>query len=94
MYTPVDVPRFARMISTFSVGLTSVVNPMVYWVRSKTFHDALRGIFGKKDLALQDSGRINASDWNSLDPSGLASRNSSSVNRKRASTLNFEDTNL
>ena len=94
MYTPVDVPRFARMISTFSVGLTSVVNPMVYWVRSKTFHDALRGIFGKKDLALQDSGRINASDWNSLDPSGLASRNSGSVNRKRASTLNFEDTNL
>lgn len=47
MFTPLHVPRFARMLSTFSVGLTSVVNPIVYWVRSKAFRQALIGLFRK-----------------------------------------------
>lgn len=49
MFTSLDVPRFARMLSTFSVGLASVVNPIVYWVRSKAFREALIGIFRKNN---------------------------------------------
>lgn len=57
VFIPVKVPRFARMLSTFSVALTSVVNPIVYWVRSKTFRDALKGLFVRKTLAVQQSSR-------------------------------------
>lgn len=49
MFSPLHVPRFARMLSTFSVGLTSVVNPIVYWVRSKAFRQALIGLFRKSN---------------------------------------------
>ena len=86
MYTTIDVPRFARMLSTFSVGLTAVVNPMVYWIRSKTFRDALKGLFRKSDSARQDSARVEASDNNSLELYS-AGKKLSRINRKRASTL-------
>ena len=55
MFIPVKIPRFARMFSTFSVALASVVNPIVYWVRSKTFRDALKGLFVKNTSAVQQS---------------------------------------
>ena len=50
MFVTVNVPRFARMLSTFSVGFTSVVNPVIYWVRSKAFREALVGIFRKNSF--------------------------------------------
>ena len=86
MFTAADIPRFARMLSTFSVGLTTVVNPVVYWVRSKAFRDALKGICRRKDsTGAQHSLRIEASDWNSLEV--LPSRNEASISRQRTSSL-------
>lgn len=96
LFTPVAVPRFARMLSTFSVGLTSVVNPMVYWVRSKAFREAWKEVFRKKEeAAVQDSAHIEPSHWNSLGLFSASRRNSSnSVKRKRTVTLPIEDLNL
>ncbi|XP_068748635.1 melatonin receptor type 1A-like [Montipora capricornis] len=55
VFTPVQVPRFARMFSTFSVSFTSVVNPIVYWMRTKSFRDALKGLFGRRAATVQQS---------------------------------------
>ena len=45
MFTTASVPRFAKMLSTFSVGLTCVVNPVVYWVRNRGFRETVMAMF-------------------------------------------------
>lgn len=83
MYTGAKVRRFACMLSSFSVGFTSVVNPIVYWVRSRAFRDALR-LLRKKEFAGQDSARMDVSDDNVLELSTTTKRQ---VNRRRRSTV-------
>jgi len=74
MFTLLHVPRFARMLSTFSVGLTSVVNPIVYWVRSKAFRQALIGIFRKNNTLRIDVSE-NAGSSNTAERALVSNRN-------------------
>lgn len=94
MFTPVYVPRFARMLSTFSVGLTSVVNPIVYWVRSKAFRQALKGIFRKND-GVHDSLRIDVSEsMGSSNTADLGPNRRRAVIKKRSTCTLPEDKSL
>lgn len=93
MFTPVDVPRFARMLSTFSVGLTSVVNPIVYWVRSKAFREALMGNFRKNNsLRIDVSESVGCSTSAELAPV-TTSRNVAGIKKLNTST-SLEDKSL
>ena len=74
MFTPLHVPRFARMLSTFSVGLASVVNPIVYWVRSKAFRQALIGLF-RKDSTLRIDVSESAGSSNTTERGIISNRN-------------------
>lgn len=91
MFTEVGVPRFARTLSTFSVAFTSVVNPAVYWIRSKTFRDALKGLSrGMNFRAPQDSVPVETSDSKSLEL--FPNRdNQDTINRRQAPTLPAKD---
>ena len=91
MFTEVDVPRFARTLSTFSVAFTSVVNPAVYWIRSKIFRNALKGLSrGLNFMAPQESVRVETSDSKSLEL--FPNRNNQgTINRRRAPTLPAKD---
>lgn len=55
VFTTLEIPRFARMLSTFSVSLTCVTNPVVYWVRNATFRRTLRDLICKKKNQVEDS---------------------------------------
>ena len=85
MFTPVDVPRIARMLSTFSVALTSVVNPIVYWVRSRAFREALMGIFRKNNSQRTDvSESIGGS--NSIELAPVSKRSITGITKLNTST--------
>lgn len=94
MFMPVNVPRFARMLSTFSVGLTSVVNPIIYWVRSKTFREALIGIF-RKNTSVQNSLRIDVGEStgcpNSVELVVVASKKEGNMKRRGTSTFTSQE---
>jgi len=73
LFTPLHIPRFARMLSTFSVGFASVVNPIVYWVRSKAFRQALKGLFRKNNTLRIDVSE-NASSSNTAERALVSTR--------------------
>lgn len=43
----IAIPRIAAMLCTFTIMLTTVVNPSVLWVRNKTFREAVKSILHK-----------------------------------------------
>jgi len=81
MFTPLHIPRFARMLSTFSVAFASAVNPIVYWVRSKAFRQALKGLFRKNNTLRIDVSE-NAGSSSTAERALVSSRNIQPLLRK------------
>ncbi|XP_022790742.1 melanopsin-A-like [Stylophora pistillata] len=94
MFVAIKVSRFARMLSTFSVGFTSVVNPIVYWVRSKAFRKAVIGIFRKNSVSERNSLRMDVGEITRCsNPAELVkvSRDDETVRKRRTTTITLPE---